>query len=90
MKDLQILVSKKGTKVVTATSLYMALQLPDQHYAANIKKWLTDVYEFKDGSIGSIKGAGGLTPVDASEEDRAAEAVHARSWFKNITNDMFG
>lgn len=49
MKDLHILVSKKGTKVVTATSLYMALQLPNQHYAANIKKWLTDIYEFKDG-----------------------------------------
>ena len=49
MKDLQILVSKKGTKVVTATNLYMVLQLPSQHYAANVKKWLTDVYEFKDG-----------------------------------------
>lgn len=49
MKDLQILISKKGTKVVTATNLYMALQLPSQHYTANIKKWLTDIYEFKDG-----------------------------------------
>lgn len=49
MKDLQILTSKKGTKVVTATNLHLALQLPNQHYAANIKKWLTDVYEFKDG-----------------------------------------
>ncbi len=49
MKELQILTSKKGTKVVTATNLYMALQLPNQHYATNIKKWLTDIYEFKDG-----------------------------------------
>lgn len=49
MKDLQILTSKKGTKVVTATNLHLALQLPDKHYAANVKKWLTDIYEFKDG-----------------------------------------
>lgn len=46
---LQVYISKKGTKVVTATQLHQALQLPDHHYAANVKHWLTDVYEFKDG-----------------------------------------
>lgn len=47
--ELQVLTSKKGTKVVTATALYKALQLPEQHYAAEVKKWLHDVYEFRDG-----------------------------------------
>ncbi|MDX1940818.1 MAG: hypothetical protein SFU99_09725 [Saprospiraceae bacterium] len=47
--DLQILISKKGTKVVTATNLHQALQLLDHHYAANVKKWLNDLYEFRDG-----------------------------------------
>jgi len=47
--DLQILVSKKGTKVVTATNLHQALQLLDHHYATNVRKWLQDVYEFADG-----------------------------------------
>ena len=47
--DLQILVSKKGTKVVTATNLHLALELPKQQYAANVKKWLNDLYEFRDG-----------------------------------------
>ncbi len=47
--NLEVLVSKKGTKVVTATNLHLALQLPKQHYAANVKKWITEVYEFKDG-----------------------------------------
>ena len=47
--ELQILTSKKGTKVVTATNLHYVLQLPNHHYAANVKKWLNDVYEFKDG-----------------------------------------
>lgn len=46
--ELQILISKKGTKVVTATSLYTALQLPEQHYGTTVKKWLNDIYEFVD------------------------------------------
>ncbi len=47
--DLQILISKKGTKVVTAKNLHLALQLLDHHFQANVKKWLNDVYEFRDG-----------------------------------------
>ncbi len=47
--DLQILISQKGTKVVTATNLYMVLDLPDYHYAANVKKWINDIYAFSDG-----------------------------------------
>ncbi len=47
--DLQILVSQKGTRVVTATNLHFVLGLPDHHYAGNVKKWTADVYEFKDG-----------------------------------------
>jgi phage anti-repressor protein len=47
--ELQVLISKKGTKVVTATNLYYVLQLPDQHYGTNVKKWFREVYEFSDG-----------------------------------------
>jgi len=47
--ELQILISKKGTKVVTTTNLHLALDLPKQQYATNSKKWLNDVYEFRDG-----------------------------------------
>lgn len=47
--ELQVLISKKGTKVVTATNLHLALQLPNQHYATHVKRWLGDIYEFKDG-----------------------------------------
>ncbi len=47
--ELQVLVSKKGTKVVTATSLHNALQLNNDHYMANVKRWLSDIYEFSDG-----------------------------------------
>lgn len=47
--ELQILVSKKGTKVVTATNLHLVLELPNQQYALNAKKWLNEIYEFRDG-----------------------------------------
>lgn len=47
--ELQILVSKKGTKVVTATNLHLVLELPNQQYASNVKKWLNEIYEFRDG-----------------------------------------
>jgi phage anti-repressor protein len=47
--ELQIFISKKGTKVVTASNLHVVLGLSNQHYAANVKKWLSDVYEFRDG-----------------------------------------
>jgi len=47
--ELQVLISKKGTKVVTATNLHMVLQLNSDHYIANTKRWLSDIYEFSDG-----------------------------------------
>jgi len=46
---LQIMTSKKGTQVVKSSSLFQALELPAHKYNSVIKKWLTDIYEFKDG-----------------------------------------
>ena len=45
---LNILTSPKGTKVVTASCLHAALQLPDYQYVRNITKWLSDIYAFHD------------------------------------------
>ena len=47
--ELQILISKKGTKVVTASNLYGALELPEQHYSTILLKWIDDFYEFTEG-----------------------------------------
>lgn len=46
--ELQVLVSKKGTQVITASNLHQALQLPDHKYNSNIERWLSDVYAFRD------------------------------------------
>lgn len=48
------------------------------------------VYQYTDKGIVGIKGAGGLSPMDASPHDRALEEQYAKGWFRNITGDMFG
>jgi hypothetical protein len=47
--ELEILESKKGTKVVIASDLYMALRLSSQNYGLTVRKWIKDAYEFRDG-----------------------------------------
>lgn len=47
--ELNVFVSNKGTKVVMATQLYEVLELPVQHYGILIRRWLKDVYSFRDG-----------------------------------------
>ena len=47
--ELQVLISKKGTKVVTASNLHQVLQLANHHFLMNVKKWLDDIYEFHNG-----------------------------------------
>lgn len=43
-----------------------------------------------NGKIAKVKGAGGLTPANSSDEMRKREVAYAYSWFKNITHDTFG
>ena len=45
------------------------------------------VYQLKDGKIGTVNA--GLSPVGAPASRRKAESIYARSWFRNITADMF-
>jgi phage anti-repressor protein len=47
--ELEIFVSKKGTKVVAATNLHAVLQLPKAQYSRNVRRWQREVYEFHDG-----------------------------------------
>ena len=37
-----------------------------------------------------VKGAGGLTPMDASMAQLKRESRYAHGWFNNITHDIFG
>jgi sulfide dehydrogenase [flavocytochrome c] flavoprotein subunit len=48
------------------------------------------VYELDaaNNMIVGIKGAGGVSPMDASPEIRKREVSYAHSWFKNVIDDM--
>ena len=50
------------------------------------------VYTFdaEKNAIAEVKDAGGLSPIDASAEDRKREVSYAESWFRNITHDIWG
>ncbi len=44
----------------------------------------------EDGqTIAGVKDAGGLSPADATPEQRKREVQYALSWFDNITSDIF-
>ncbi|WP_258239439.1 NAD(P)/FAD-dependent oxidoreductase [Arcobacter sp. LA11] len=47
------------------------------------------VYEAHEDKIIKVPGAGGLSPMNASEGFRATEAEYAVGWYKNQTADMF-
>lgn len=47
--ELEVLLSKQGTKVVVASNLHQVLQLPAKHYGIHLRKWMKDLYEFRDG-----------------------------------------
>lgn len=44
----------------------------------------------KKGKIAKVANAGGVTPLTATADIHEREAAYARSWFKNITHDIFG
>ncbi|MES9833271.1 MAG: FCSD flavin-binding domain-containing protein [Candidatus Thiodiazotropha sp. LLP2] len=41
-----------------------------------------------NNTILPIKGAGGLSPMNASDQQRKREVSYAHSWFKNLIDDM--
>lgn len=48
------------------------------------------VYRYQDGSIQSVKGAGGVSPADATADFRLQEARYTRGWYQSITEDIWG
>jgi sulfide dehydrogenase [flavocytochrome c] flavoprotein subunit len=50
------------------------------------------VYRFNqaENKIVEVAGSGGLSPVDASAEDKKRELAYAHSWYANIVKDSWG
>jgi NADPH-dependent 2,4-dienoyl-CoA reductase/sulfur reductase-like enzyme len=48
------------------------------------------VYAPADGLLAEVPGSGGTSPLEATLEDRAREAVYAEDWFVTATREVFG
>lgn len=52
---------------------------------------VSDVFRVSpDGAIKKVDGAGGVSPAGKDAAFRAAEAEFARSWYDNLTQDIYG
>jgi sulfide dehydrogenase [flavocytochrome c] flavoprotein chain len=47
------------------------------------------VYDYRDGKIIEVEGAGGLSPSDGDAAFRQQEADYANGWYDSITQDIF-
>jgi NADPH-dependent 2,4-dienoyl-CoA reductase/sulfur reductase-like enzyme len=47
------------------------------------------VYQVVDDKIATVQGSSGVSPLDAPNETRVLEAEYAKSWYTNITADVF-
>jgi hypothetical protein len=50
---------------------------------------IAGVYRVTDDTIVAVAGTEGTSPVDAPDETRVREAEYGRSWYANITADVF-
>ena len=50
---------------------------------------IAGVYRLKGDEIVAVEGSGGVSTLEASDWERKMEAAYARSWFVNITSDIF-
>ncbi|NTU92449.1 MAG: FAD-dependent oxidoreductase [Chlorobiaceae bacterium] len=48
------------------------------------------VYHLSPEGIAEIPGSGGLTPIDANDDQLEQEAMFARGWYNNIVRDIWG
>ena len=51
---------------------------------------ITGVYTNDGGTLQSVEGAGGLSPLEADPIVRQNEALQAKAWFRTITEQTFG
>jgi hypothetical protein len=50
---------------------------------------IAGVYRIAGDKITAVEGSEGISPVDAPNKVRHREAEYARSWYANITADVF-
>jgi sulfide dehydrogenase [flavocytochrome c] flavoprotein subunit len=80
------LLSGKATPTPTYVNTCYSIAGEDHAFS------VAGVYTFdaEKNAIAEVQGSGGLSPIDASDEDRKREVLYAQSWFRNITADIWG
>jgi NADPH-dependent 2,4-dienoyl-CoA reductase/sulfur reductase-like enzyme len=83
---LAILADIAGRPPVAAKLLNICYSLADPDYAFSI----VDSFEVRGDTIGLTFEDHRTTPLESSADEYKAEARSARSWYANITAEMFG
>jgi NADPH-dependent 2,4-dienoyl-CoA reductase/sulfur reductase-like enzyme len=81
-----ILDSLAGRAPVASKLLNICYSLADPDYAFSI----VDSFEVKGNTIGLTFEDNRTTPLDATDNEHQREAQSAKSWYANITAEMFG
>src|SRR5215510_5029245 len=74
-----------GTAVAEPVLMNTCYSLVAPDYGISI----AGVYHVAEDKITAVAGSEGVSPVDAPDEVRQREAEYARSWYANITADVF-
>jgi len=74
----------KGEEIGTPSYVNTCYSIIGADYGISVAA----VYRLKDDVITPVEGAGGLSPADASPEQKKREVAYAYSWFDNIIADM--
>lgn len=81
-----IVLELAGQEAISAKNVNTCYSLVTPDYAISVAA----VYDFKDGKIAAVQGAGGVSPMGASPEFRKQEAEYTRGWYRSITNEVWG
>ncbi len=78
----------KGQLPATPSYINTCYSLASKDHAFSV----AGVYNFdsNENKIVEVKGSGGVSPMDASAEDRKREVAYAYSWYDNIVHDSWG
>jgi sulfide dehydrogenase [flavocytochrome c] flavoprotein subunit len=83
----QLVAELNGRSPITSSWVNTCYSLVSPNYGISVAA----VYRFSDdGGIVGVKGAGGVSPREASSALRQMEALYADGWYKSITADIFG
>jgi sulfide dehydrogenase [flavocytochrome c] flavoprotein subunit len=81
-----LVLAMAGQDTIASKTVNTCYSLVSPDYAISVAA----VYEFKDGKMSSVPGAGGVSPMGATPEFRKQEANYTHGWYQSITDEVWG